>query len=66
MNAADLLGKSDVLPPPKKKNKDISIVDRFDEILDICPRTRIVRKFIKEWLEDIETNKIQEDYDNLF
>lgn len=79
MNAADFIGIGQEKPDNvdvddisfsneilSEVEKNISIVDRFDDILDKCPRTRVVRKFIREWLEDIETEKMQGDYDNLF
>ena len=74
-NVADMLGiistKRDELTEKKILNKDTSTVrrsisGRFDKILEKCPRTKKVRRFIKEWLEGIEDKKRDDAYVDLF
>ncbi len=72
MNASDLMGMT--LNEPIKqeiktfnpKRLEKTVAEKFDDILEKCPRTKKVRNFVKDWLEEIAAEKMQTDYDNLF
>ena len=73
MNAADYVGfspdlpiTSDITPKRRKRPKSDTISDKFDAILEKCPRSNKVRRFICEWLEQIEDDTMQKNYDTLF